>query len=64
VLKKGKIYVLRDNKLQLEIIWLHHNMLIAGYRGQWKMVELVIRNYWWPGVIKKVKRYVEECNQC
>ena len=34
VLKKRKVYVLRDNKLRLEIIWFHHNMLIAGHREQ------------------------------
>ena len=28
------------------------------------MVELVTRNYWWPEVIKKVKRYVEGYDQC
>ena len=28
------------------------------------MVELITKNYWWPGVIKKVKRYVEGCDQC
>ena len=28
------------------------------------MVELVTRNYWWPGVTKEVKRYVEGYNQC
>ena len=28
------------------------------------MVELVTRNYWWPGVTKKVKQYMEECDQC
>ena len=27
-------------------------------------MELVTRNYWWLGVTKKVKRYVEECDQC
>ena len=25
---------------------------------------MVTRNYWWPGVIKEVKRYVEGCDQC
>jgi len=25
---------------------------------------LVTRNYWWPGVTKEVKRYVEGCDQC
>ena len=29
-----------------------------------KTVELVTRNYWWPGVTKEVKRYVEGCDQC
>ena len=28
------------------------------------MVELVTRNYWWPGVTKEVKQYMEGCNQC
>ena len=32
VLKEEKVYVLKDNKLRLEIIWLHYNMPIAGYR--------------------------------
>jgi len=31
VLKKEKVYVLRDKSLKLEIIWLYHNILIAGY---------------------------------
>jgi len=28
------------------------------------MVELVTRNYWWPGVMRDVGRYVEGCNLC
>jgi len=27
-------------------------------------VELVTRNYWWPGVTRKVERYVEGCDLC
>jgi len=46
VLKKGKIYVPKDEELRAEIIQLHHNMPAAGYGGQWKIVELVTRNYW------------------
>ena len=46
VLKEGKVYMPRDEKLRLEIIQLHHNMLIAGHGEQWKIVELVTRNYW------------------
>ena len=28
------------------------------------MIELVTRNYWWPGVTKDVGRYVEDFNMC
>jgi len=55
VLKEGRVYVLKDEKLRVEIIQLHYDMPIAGHGGQWKMVKLVTRNYWWPGVTKEVK---------
>ena len=32
VLKEGKVYVPKDEKLRVEIIWLYHDMLIAGHR--------------------------------
>jgi len=32
VLKKEKIYILKDKALRVEIIWLHHNVLVAEHR--------------------------------
>ena len=63
VLKEGMVYVPKDEKLRVEIIWLHYDTPIAEHEGQWKIVELVTRNHWWPGVTKEVKQYVKECNQ-
>ena len=63
-IEEGRVYVPKDEKLRVEIIRLHHDTPIARHGEQWKMVELVTRNYWWPGVTKEVKRYVEECDQC
>jgi len=34
VLKEGRVYVLKDKKLRVEIIWLHYDMPIVGYRRQ------------------------------
>jgi len=34
VLKEGKIYVPKDEKLRVEIIWLHHDTPITGHGGQ------------------------------
>ena len=61
VLKKRKVYMPKDEELRVEIIQLHHNILAAGHGGRWKIVELVMRNYWWPGVIRDVGRYMEGC---
>ena len=62
--KEGKVYVPKDNKLRAEIIRLHHDMPVGGHGGQWKTVELVTRNFWWPGVTKEIKQYVEGCDAC
>ena len=55
MLKEGRVYVPKDEKLRVEIIWLYHDTPIAGHGGQWKTVELVTRNYWWLEVMKDVK---------
>ena len=34
MLKKKKVYVLKDEKLRAEIIWLHHDVLAAGHGGR------------------------------
>jgi len=62
--KEGKVYVPKDENLWAEIIRLHHDTPIGGHGGQWKTVELVTHNFWWPGVTKEVKRYVEGCDTC
>jgi len=46
MLKEGKMYVPKNKELRTEIIWLHHDTLVGGHRGQWKTVELVTRNFW------------------
>ena len=62
MLKEGKIYVPKDRELRAEIIWLHHDIPVAGHGGRWKITELVTRNYWWPEVMRDIARYVEGCN--
>jgi len=64
VLKEEKVYVLKDEELRVEVIWLYHDVPAAGHGGRWKIVELVTRNYWWSGVIRDVGKYVEGCDLC
>ena len=64
VLKKEKVYMLKNEALRTEIIQLHHNVPGAGYGGRWKTIELVTRDYWQPGVIRNVRKYVNRYNIC
>jgi len=57
--KEEKVYVPKDDILKAEIIRLHHNMPVGEHGGQWKTVEMVTQNFWWPGVIREVKQYME-----
>ena len=59
-----KVYVPKDEELRTEVIWLHHDVPAAGHGGRWKIVELVTRNYWWPGVTRDVGKYMEGYDLC
>ena len=62
MLRDGKVYIPKDKKLRAEVIQLHHDMPIGGHGEQWKATELITRNFWWLGVTKEVKKYIEGCN--
>ena len=64
VLKEGKVYMLKDEALRVEIIQLHHDIPVAGHREKWKITKLVTRNYWWLEVMKDVGKYVKGYNMC
>jgi len=44
--KKGKVYISKDKKLRVEIIRLYYDIPVQKHGRQWKIVELVTRNFW------------------
>jgi len=34
MLKRGKVYILKNEVLKVEIIWLYYDILAAGHGGQ------------------------------
>ena len=62
VLKERKIYVPKDKELKTKITQLHHDVSVAEHNGRWKITDLVMRNYWWLGVNKEVRKYVDNCD--
>jgi len=43
---------------------LHYDTPVGGHERRWKTMELITRNYWWPGVTKEVGKYVDGCDAC
>ena len=60
----GKIYVSRNRQLWDEILSNNHNPLDVGHPGQHRIMELIKRNYWWPGIHNNIQKYIRECQEC
>src|ERR1700677_464087 len=64
ILFRGKVHIRKDNNLRCKIVKLHHNSSSAGHPGQWKTIELITHNYWWPGLSRFTIEYVKGCDTC
>ena len=60
----GKCYVPEDKELRKKIVQQYHDSLPGGHPGHLKTLELVKRNYWWPGMTVFIKNYVAGCATC
>ena len=41
-----------------------HDSKVAGHFGQEKTIELVRRNFWWPGMDTDITEYIQACPDC
>ena len=64
VYMEGRIYVPNNKNLREEILKEHHDLADIGYPGQHRMLELLKRIYWWPGLKEDVKKYMQRCLKC
>jgi len=64
VYMEGRIYVLNNKKIKEEILKKNHDSADVGHPGQHRMLELIKRTYWCPGLKKDVKKYIQGCFKC
>ncbi|THH03524.1 hypothetical protein EW146_g10426, partial [Bondarzewia mesenterica] len=62
VFHKGRLFVPRP--LRSDILHSRHDALVAGHPGRTRTLQLVSRDYSWPGMNTYVRRYVEACDTC
>ena len=61
---EGRIYVLNNKKIKKEILKENHDSADVRHLGQHRMLELIKRTYWWPGLKEDVKKYIQGCFKC
>jgi len=64
VLRNGLVVVPRNRELQRKIIVICHDGPISGHPGRLKTREVIQQDYWWPGMIWDVNKYVDSCPIC
>jgi len=64
VYMKGRIYIPNNKKIKEEIIKENHDSVDVGHPGQHRILELLKRTYWWPGLKEDIKKYIQGCFKC
>jgi hypothetical protein len=64
IIRRGKVYVPLDNSIRRDLVSSYHDVLPVGHPGQYKTLEIISRNYWWPGMTKFINEYVDSCDVC
>ena len=60
----GRIFVPEADDLRLRVLRFKHDHPLSGHYGQSRTLDLVQREYTWPGVCTYVKDYVKSCTAC
>ena len=60
----GHMYVPEANDLHLRVLKYKHDHPLSGHFGQNHTLELIQREYTWPGIRTYVKDYINSCMAC
>jgi len=61
---EGRIYVPAVDSLRGKVIYLFHDNPESGHFGALKTSELVSRDFYWPVMDSRVRKYVSGCEVC
>ena len=61
VYMEERVYVLNNRKIKEEILKENHDLADVRHPRQHRILELIKRTYWQPGLKEDVKKYVQEC---
>nr|CEG03358.1 unnamed protein product [Fusarium acuminatum CS5907] len=64
LLYRDRIYVPNYDPLKTTLLKAGHEYPIAGHPGHACTYNLLSRNYYWPGMLSYIERWVKNCHTC
>lgn len=64
LLYRDRIYVPNHDPLKTALLKACHEHPIAGHPGRARTYDLLCRDYYWPGMLSYVERWVKNCHTC
>uniref|UniRef100_A0A0W0GCL2 Putative reverse transcriptase-rnase h-integrase n=1 Tax=Moniliophthora roreri TaxID=221103 RepID=A0A0W0GCL2_MONRR len=61
---QGQVYILNNTDLRRRVVQAIHETPGMGHLGQWNTIEQVQRDFWWPGMAKFIRSFVDGCVVC
>src|SRR4029077_7868479 len=56
--------IIVPERLEKDVIYANHDGLLQGHAGEARTVERIQRNYYFPGMTRKVRKYIKRCEDC
>lgn len=61
---RDRLYVPECPELHAELLRMYHESPVAGHMGRARTYESLSREYYWPGMLDYVERWVQNCHSC
>ena len=61
---RNRCYIPPDPDLRRKVVARYHDLRPMGHPGQYGTLQLMRRDYWWPGMPVFVRNYVQGCGIC
>ncbi|KAI1676227.1 reverse transcriptase [Pyrenophora tritici-repentis] len=61
---RDRLYVPECPELHAELLRMYHESPVAGHMGRARTYESLSREYYWPGMLDYVERWIQNCHSC
>ncbi|KAL1919204.1 uncharacterized protein VTP21DRAFT_2586 [Calcarisporiella thermophila] len=62
--EKNRLCIPEDPGIRTKLLQENHDLAIAGHLGVERTYERMQRNFYWPRMIERVKKYIRSCDTC